>query len=252
MLSVVEWKHLTDNQKELHHTMRESWLVHLSSTSSSLVASRSVSVSRMTPWLLLDSVNDSVSQLSHVQPMTVQDVYTLVTLMGLYLSEASGHQKAYKVLLAHIDNSHALTFDKVQHEIIRFCHSHDPRAFTITHVGDSLVCNHSCPRCCDTRGETPRPSRSSSSPRSHSSSRAGSPRLTFSATAAPINTYWRHQGLVPQYHTFTVILQSNYVRPHQVILDTNINHFGLPDDGHALIIIAANYPEEPPSDNNSA
>jgi hypothetical protein len=26
MLSVVEWKHLTDNQKELHHTMRESWI----------------------------------------------------------------------------------------------------------------------------------------------------------------------------------------------------------------------------------
>jgi hypothetical protein len=41
------------------------------------------------------SVNASASQLSHVQPMTVQDVYTLVTLMGLYLSEASGHQKAY-------------------------------------------------------------------------------------------------------------------------------------------------------------
>jgi hypothetical protein len=32
--------------------------------------------------------------------MTVQDVYALVTLMGLYLSEASCHQKAYKELLA--------------------------------------------------------------------------------------------------------------------------------------------------------
>ena len=51
------------------------------------------------------SVNFSASQLSHVQPMTVQDcnkdVYALVTLMGLYLSEASCHQKAYKELLAH-------------------------------------------------------------------------------------------------------------------------------------------------------
>ena len=46
------------------------------------------------------SVNDSASQLSHVQPMTVQDVYALVTLMCLYLSEASCHQKAYKELLA--------------------------------------------------------------------------------------------------------------------------------------------------------
>jgi hypothetical protein len=26
MLSVVEWEHLTDNEKELHRTMRESWL----------------------------------------------------------------------------------------------------------------------------------------------------------------------------------------------------------------------------------
>jgi hypothetical protein len=60
------------------------------------------------------SVNASASQLSHVQPMTVQDVYALVTLMGLYLSEASGHQKAYKELLAHIDDSHALTLDKVR------------------------------------------------------------------------------------------------------------------------------------------
>jgi hypothetical protein len=64
------------------------------------------------------SVNKSASQLSHVQPMTVQDVYALVTLMGLYLSEASGHQKAYKELLAHVDDDHAITLDKVQNAII--------------------------------------------------------------------------------------------------------------------------------------
>ncbi len=71
------------------------------------MASRRDSISRMTLCLLLDyiaSVNASASQLSHVHPMTVQDVYALVTLMGLYLSEASGHQKAYKELLAHIDD----------------------------------------------------------------------------------------------------------------------------------------------------
>jgi hypothetical protein len=199
------------------------------------------------------SVNTSASQLSHVQPMTVQDVYTLVTLMGLYLSEASCHQKANKeLLISHIDNRHALTLDKVQHEIIRFSRSHAPRAFALTHAGDSSVCNHRCPRCCDTRGETPRPSRSSSSPRSHSPSLAGSPRRTFSATAAPINTYWRNQGLDPQYHTFATILQSNYVSPHQVILDADIDHFGHPDTGHALMRAAANYPKEPPSDDDSA
>ena len=35
------------------------------------------------------SINAPTSQLSHMQPMTVPDVYALVTLMGLYLSEAS-------------------------------------------------------------------------------------------------------------------------------------------------------------------
>ena len=59
----------------------------------------------------MTSVNPSASQLSHVQPMTVPDVYALVTLMGLYLSEASGHQKAYKELLSHVDDGHTLTLE---------------------------------------------------------------------------------------------------------------------------------------------
>jgi len=33
MISVVEWEHLTDDQKELHHTMRESWLSSYSKAS---------------------------------------------------------------------------------------------------------------------------------------------------------------------------------------------------------------------------
>jgi hypothetical protein len=33
MLSVVEWEHLTDDQKELHRTMRESWLSSYSKAS---------------------------------------------------------------------------------------------------------------------------------------------------------------------------------------------------------------------------
>jgi hypothetical protein len=44
-------------------------------------------------------INTSVSQLSHLQDMSVRDVFALVILMGLYLSTASGHQKAYKELL---------------------------------------------------------------------------------------------------------------------------------------------------------
>jgi hypothetical protein len=242
--SVVEWEHLTDDQKELHSTMRESWLSSYNKASHTVlqhwlwrflkkqtesfaplhkvfskikVDSPNSGTSAWTEIFLLypvtsasiahkllarglktclifkndsmasaldyiDSVNASASQLSHVQTMTVQDVYALVTLMGLYLSEASGHQKAYKELLPHIDDGHALTFDKVQHEIIRFSRSHAPRTFALTHAGDSSVCNHRCPRCCDTRGETPRPSRSSSSPRSHSSSRVGRERVLFIGT----------------------------------------------------------------------
>jgi hypothetical protein len=166
MISVVEWEHLTDDQKELHITMRESWLSSYRKASHTVlqywlwrflkkqtesfaplhkvfskikVDSPDSGTSAWTEIFLLypvtgasiahkllarglktclnfkndsmasaldyiASVNASASQLSHVQPMTVQDVYALVTHMGLYLSEASGHQKAYKELLAHIDS----------------------------------------------------------------------------------------------------------------------------------------------------
>ena len=52
-------------------------------------------------------------------------------------------------------------------------HSRDTslRAFALTHAGASPSCNHRCPRCRDTRGTTPRPSRSSS----RAGSRSGSP-----------------------------------------------------------------------------
>ena len=33
MISIVEWEHLTDDQKELHSTMRESWLSSYSKAS---------------------------------------------------------------------------------------------------------------------------------------------------------------------------------------------------------------------------
>ncbi len=72
----------------------------------------------------------------------------------------------------------------------------------------------------------------------YSSSRAGSPRHPFSATATPVNTYWHDQGLAHQYHTIAAILQQNYVRPHQVILEADIDHFGHPDAGPALVAIA--------------
>ena len=39
---------------------------------------------------------------------------------------------------------------------------------------------------------------------------------------------------------------------HQVILDADIDHFGHPDAGPALMHAAVKFPAEPPSDNDSA
>ena len=66
------------------------------------------------------SINTSVSQLG--QDMSVHDVFA-VTLMGLYISPASGHQKGYKELLAYVDAGNALTLDDVQHAMIRYSRS---------------------------------------------------------------------------------------------------------------------------------
>ena len=104
---------------------------------------------------------------------------------------------------------------------------------------------------CESRGETPRPSRSTS-PRSHSSSRAGTPRRTFSATAAPIHIDWRDHGLDQYYHTFAAILQNNHVSPHQVLLDADIDDFSHPEAGEILMRAASKYPEQPPSDDDNA
>jgi hypothetical protein len=54
--------------------------------------------------------NTSVSQLNHLPHLSVPDVFTLVSLMGLYLSEA--HPKTYKELIAYVDDGHELTLDK--------------------------------------------------------------------------------------------------------------------------------------------
>ncbi len=67
-------------------------------------------------------INTSVSQLGHMKDMSVHDVFA-VTLMGLYISPASGHQKGYKELLAYVDAGNALTLDDVQHAMIRYSRS---------------------------------------------------------------------------------------------------------------------------------
>jgi hypothetical protein len=82
--------------------------------------------------------------------------------------------------------------------------------------------------------------------------RASSPHRTFSANAFPVNSFWRANGLDPEYHVFAAVLQSNRVNPHQVLLDTDVDSFCHPDAGPALARAVANFPEDVPSDDDSA
>jgi hypothetical protein len=70
--------------------------------------------------------------------------------------------------------------------------------------------------------------------------------------AAPINTYWRGSRPRPAIPHFGCHPSEQLREPHQVILDADIDHFGHPDAGHALMSAAANYPEDPPSADVSA
>jgi hypothetical protein len=169
--------------------------------------------------------------------MTVPDVYTPVTLMDLYLSEAFYHQKAYKELLAHVDDGHALTLDKVQNAIISFSRSRSARAFALTRSGDTPACTHGCPRCCAVpRGDTPGRT-------SRSSSRASSPRAHRTFRTVDDHEYWDNLGLDEEYHVFAAIFENNGVSPHQVLLDANIESSFLHDDaGSALSRAAAKFP----------
>jgi hypothetical protein len=77
------------------------------------------------------SINTSVSQLGHMKDMSVCDVFALVTLMGLYILTSSGHQKAYKELLAYVDVGNVLTLDDVQHAIILYLRSKSNCVFSV-------------------------------------------------------------------------------------------------------------------------
>ena len=57
----------------------------------------------------IERVNTSYSQLNHLPHLSVPDVFTLVSLMGLYLSAAYGHPKANKQRIAYVDDGHELT-----------------------------------------------------------------------------------------------------------------------------------------------
>jgi hypothetical protein len=125
-------------------------------------------------------LNESLAQLSTVKPMVLSEIYALA-------AELSRHESSYSDLVTFIDEGNALTLK----EVLRICLKYSrerpsaDNAYRAMRDADA-VCNHACLLCCNLDfcgSETPRPSRSRSSPRSHSSSRAG-PRLALSATAA--------------------------------------------------------------------
>jgi hypothetical protein len=58
-------------------------------------------------------IKQSASQLRKVKPMAILNVYALVTLKGIHLSESSIHENVYNELMAHINKGHMLTLEKV-------------------------------------------------------------------------------------------------------------------------------------------
>ena len=201
------------------------------------------------------SINTSVSQLGHMKDMSVRDVLALVTLMGLYISTASGHQKAYKELLAYVDAGNTLTLDDVQHAIIQYSRSKSNRVFSVrrsdarcsnscprccSSARNDCACNHRCPRCCDTRGRTPDPS-------SRTSSRAGSrtgsparhvyPNFTDQDQAALTERelLCSDRGMPEETRVYASMLYRNNVVPEQVLFDDGCTDY---QDEHAHIAIA--------------
>jgi hypothetical protein len=59
------------------------------------------------------ATNESVSQLGNMPDMSVSGIYALSTLMVLYLSPSAQHEKAYRDLVAYVDEGNALTLDQV-------------------------------------------------------------------------------------------------------------------------------------------
>jgi len=187
--------------------------------------------------------------------MSIRDVFALVTLMGLYISTACGHQKAYKELLAYVDAGNALTLDDVQHAIIWYSRSKSNRTFSTcqsdarcsnscprccSSARNDCACNHRCPRCCDTRGRTPDPSsRTSSRAGSHAGSPARRAYPNFTAQDQEALTerefLWRDRGMPEETRVFASMLYRNNVVPEQVLFDADCTDY---QDERAHIDIA--------------
>ena len=74
-------------------------------------------------------LNESLAQLSTVQPMALSEIYALGALIGLHQSGLSRHERAYRELMTYINEGNAITLDEVlkiglKHS--RDHHSHAP------------------------------------------------------------------------------------------------------------------------------
>jgi len=103
----------------------------------------------------ITTVNESASQLDNMPPMSITDIYALVTLMGLHMSSSDRHEKAYRELIAYVDEGNAITLEKVQQMGLKYSCSLHPVAslshtFTLTSEDTDEVCNHIRPRYCYT------------------------------------------------------------------------------------------------------
>jgi hypothetical protein len=97
-------------------------------------------------------LNESLAQLSTVQPMSLSEIYALGALIGLHQSGSSRHERAYRELLTYINEGNALTLAEVLKTGLRYSrdHHHAAQAFRAVH-DDATVCNHACPLCCKPR-----------------------------------------------------------------------------------------------------
>ena len=86
-------------------------------------------------------LNESLAQLSTVQPMALSEIYALGALIGLHQSGLSRHERAYRELLTYINEGNALTLDEVLKTGLRY--SRDPLASTLA---QTETFNHSFAR----------------------------------------------------------------------------------------------------------
>ena len=144
-----------------------------------------------------------------------------MSIFGLDKSPHSRHQKAYGELVEYIDAGNSLSLEKVLQVGLKHVrrNSHNAQAFVALRL-DDCDCNpttgYTCPKCAksrpDSRGNTPRSARSSSS-------RSPRPRGFKTQLARDLEAKYVEEGLKPEYSVYAVALAFNDIAPEQVLID---------------------------------